>query len=143
MALATMAALVAVLATGQPVGPHRVGCDVNEMSGVHVHARLSISNRGADVAVPANIGIVTIAGGAPLCLYWLHTHDESGTIHVEAPSGSYTLADFFAVWGQPLSRTQVGSIRGHVIAYVNGAPYKGAPQSIPLRDGEQIELVIR
>lgn len=133
--------LLAAMATGSPVGPHHVGCDVTEMSGVHIHAKLTIQDRGKPVVVPANIGIVT-AAYAVLCLYWLHTHDDSGTIHVEAPGGTYTLADFFAVWGEPLSRTQVGSMRGHVSAYVNGAPYKGAPQTIPLSDGETILLKV-
>jgi len=134
--------LLAAMATGSPVGPHHVGCDITEMSGVHIHARLAIIDRGKPVTVPANIGMVS-AAGAVLCLYWLHTHDDSGTIHVEAPGGSYTLADFFAVWGEPLSRTRVGSMHGHVSAEVNGAPYKGAPQSIPLLDGETIELQIK
>lgn len=134
-------ALLAAMATGAPVGPHHVGCDVAEMSGVHIHTKLTIVNRGKPVAVPANIGFVS-AAGAVLCLYWLHTHDDSGTIHVEAPGGTYTLADFFAVWGEPLSGTQVGPVKGHVSANVNGAPYKGAPQSIPLVDGETILLVV-
>ena len=58
------------------------------------HLTIEIAAR---VRVPADIGIVT-AGYAVICLYWLHTHDDSGTIHVEAPGGTFTLADFFAVW---------------------------------------------
>ena len=142
MAILATSALLVALATGLPVGPHDVGCNMTEMSGVHIHAQLSITNRGQTVPVPANIGLVT-AGPAVICLYWLHTHDDSGLIHVEAPRGSYTLADFFAVWGQPLSRIQVGAAHGHVRAYVDGAPYKGAPQSIPIKDGEKISLEIR
>ena len=142
MAILATAALLAALATGQPVGPHRVGCNVTEMNGVHIHTRLRIFYRGRPVVVPADIGIITIAGGTPLCLYWLHTHDDSGLIHVEAPGGSYTLADFFAVWGEALSRTRVGSLRGRVVAKVNGVPYKGAPQTIPLIDGERIDLYL-
>ena len=139
MTLVYAAALIAATATGAPVGPHQVGCNVNEMTGVHIHAKLSIVNRGKPVLVPANIGFVT-AAGVVLCLYWLHTHDDSGIIHVEAPGGDYTLADFFAVWGKALSPAQVGSMRGRIRAYVNGAPYKGAPQTIPLVDGETILL---
>jgi hypothetical protein len=131
--------LGAALATGQPVGPHNVGCNVNEIFTEHWHAHLTIEHNGANVAVPANIGLVS-AAYAVICIYWLHTHDDSGTIHIEAPGGTFTLADFFAVWGQPLSATRVGPFAGHVRAYVNGAPYKGAPQNIPLLDGEQIVL---
>jgi hypothetical protein len=141
MGMIHAAALIAALATGQPVGPHHVGCNVNEIFTEHMHARLTIEHNGANVAVPANIGLVS-AAYAVICIYWLHTHDDSGTIHIEAPGGTFTLADFFAVWGQPLSSTRVGPYEGHVRAYVNGAPYKGAPQNIPLLDGEQIRLVV-
>jgi hypothetical protein len=133
--------LVAALATGQPVGPHHVGCNVNEIFTEHIHAHLAIEHNGKAVTVPANIGFVS-AAYAVICIYWLHTHDDSGTIHIEAPGGNFTLADFFAVWGQPLSATRVGPYNGHVRASVDGLQYNGAPQDIPLRDGEQITLVV-
>ena len=131
--------LTAALATGQPVGPHHVGCNVNEIFTEHIHTQLTIEHGGEKVTIPANVGLVT-AGYAVICIYWLHTHDDSGLIHIEAPGGNFTLADFFAVWGEPLSPTRVGPYTGHVRAYVDGAPYSGAPQNIPLRDGEQIVL---
>jgi hypothetical protein len=127
--------------TGDPVGPHQVACNVSEIMTEHLHAHLSIEARGKHVAIPANIGLVR-AGGTPICIYWLHTHDASGLIHVEAPMGTFTLADFFAVWGEPLSSTQVGPYRGHVTATVNGKPFAGPPQSIPLTDGAAIVLRI-
>ncbi len=142
MTIALSAVLVAALATGQPVGPHHVGCNVTEQFVEHWHPHLTIEHRGVPVTIPADIGIVT-AGYAVLCLYWLHTHDDSGIIHVESPQAMiFTLGDFFAVWGQPLSSTRVGPYTGHVRAFVDGAPYKGAPQNIPLLDGEQITLRI-
>jgi hypothetical protein len=141
MGMLQAAVLVAALATGQPVGPHHVGCNVNEIFTEHIHAQLSIEHNGAKVQVPANIGMVS-AGEAMICIYWLHTHDDSGTIHIEAPGGNYTLADFFAVWGEPLSSTRVGQYAGHVRAYVNGTAFSGAPQDVPLRDGEQIRLIV-
>ncbi len=147
--IATVVALLAGMGvaradapTGRPVGPHHVGCNVTEMSGVHIHPHLAIYAHGKRVVVPANIGFVG-AGDMVFCLYWLHTHDASGTIHVEAPGGSYTLADFFAVWGQPLTTRRVAAYHGAVTATVNGRPYRGAPGSIPLRDGEQIVLRVR
>ncbi|HTU70229.1 MAG TPA: hypothetical protein VMF11_07885 [Candidatus Baltobacteraceae bacterium] len=142
MGITLAAALIAALAVGQPVGPDHVGCNVTEQLVEHWHPHLTIEHRGAQVRVPAQIGFVQ-TGGIVLCLYWLHTHDDSGTIHVESPIPKvFTLGDFFAVWGQPLARTRVGPYRGHVRAYVNGAPYTGAPQNIPLLDGEQILLRI-
>ncbi len=108
----------------------------------HIHAHLDIVYDGKNVTVPANIGMVQTSG-ILLCIYWLHTHDDSGLIHIEAPGGNFTLADFFAVWGEPLSGTRVGPYHGEVSANVNGAPYTGAPQSIPLADGETIVLNVR
>ena len=141
MGVLQAAVLVAAMATGQPVGPHHVGCNVNEIFTEHIHANLAIEHNGQPVPVPANIGFVG-AGDAVICIYWLHTHDDSGTIHIEAPGGNFSLGDFFAVWGQPLSPTQVGAYRGRVRAYVNGVPFTGAPEDIPLSDGSQIKLTV-
>jgi hypothetical protein len=141
MMMIQAAVLVAAMATGQPVGPHHVGCNVNEILTEHIHAHLAIEHQGTNVQVPANIGMVS-AGDAMICIYWLHTHDDSGTIHIEAPGGNFTLADFFAVWGEPLSEKRVGPYAGHVRAYVDGVPFHGLPQDIPLADGEQIKLSV-
>jgi hypothetical protein len=132
---------LAAAPTGQPVGPHHVECNVNEVLTEHLHAHLSITAHGNAIHVPGGIGIVVV-GGNPVCFYWLHTHDDSGLIHVEAPMGTFTLADFFAVWGQELSATRIGRFTGHVTAKVNGAPYHGAPGTIPLLDNEQIALSV-
>src|SRR3954451_23322185 len=79
---------------------------VQEMLNYHVHSPLSINAAGKPVTVPANVGIKI--GNSFSCLYWLHTHDSSGLIHVEAPHVIHpTLGQFFDVWGQMLSRTQV------------------------------------
>jgi hypothetical protein len=71
------------------------------------------------------------------CIYWLHTHTPDGIIHIEAPlNRSFTLADFFAVWGQPLSRTQAATAsagKGRTLrVWVDGKPYTGDPGAIPL-----------
>ncbi len=68
------------------------------------------------------------------CFYWLHTHTEDGVIHIESPvQRTFTLADFFAIWGQPLSSSQVASAQGSVIAYVNDMRWSGDPNQIPLQ----------
>ncbi len=107
------------------------------MSVEHVHAHLQVYVRGQQRAVPANVGI------RATCLYWLHTHDASGLIHVEAGApGTYTLGQFFDVWVEPLSstellrdRTQAGE---EIRVLVNGQPYTGDPRSAPLRSHEEI-----
>jgi hypothetical protein len=52
----------------------------------------------------------------------------------------YTLGDFFDIWGQPLTRRQVGSARGAVTALYNGRAYTGSPRDIPLAAHAQIQL---
>jgi hypothetical protein len=80
-----------------------------------------------------------VASGS--CFYWLHTHQTDGIIHIESPSQqTYTLGDFFDLWGQKLSSTQVGNDKGAVIAYVNGQRYTGDPRGIPLTAHAVIQL---
>jgi hypothetical protein len=75
------------------------------------------------------------------CYYWLHTHAQDGIIHIESPSeSSYTLGQFFAIWDQPLSSTEVGPEEGALTVFVNGTPYRGDPADIVLVPHEDIEI---
>ncbi len=112
-----------------------------EMVKVHWHAHLTMINDGQNVEVPAGIGINKDAN----CLYWLHTHQTDGIIHIESPERTnFTLGDFFAVWGQPLSTTEAGAISaasGQTLRfYVNGQPYPGDPQQLPLNQHDVITV---
>lgn len=118
-----------------------IRCDTMEGAVEHVHSHLQLFNRGRSVEVPAQIGIMPIAG----CLYWLHTHANDGIIHIEAPAiRAFTLGQFFDIWGQNLSRTQAGTVHsrgGHYLRFtVNGRAWTGDPRSIPLRDREEIVI---
>jgi hypothetical protein len=120
-------------------GDTSVGCARQEQTAYHIHAHLSVFVGGTQVAVPARLGLTAD------CIAFLHTHDQRGIIHVEAPARhTYTLGDFFQVWGQPLSRDRLldqPAQEGHeVIAYVDGARFDGAPESVQLRNKEQIVL---
>ncbi len=82
----------------------------------HAHVRLTIKDlrTNTNLTIPGNIGVpggiwvnrtLDSYGGtfAPL-----HTHDESGLIHIEPTVFRiFTLGDFFGIWGQPLSTTCV------------------------------------
>jgi hypothetical protein len=119
-----------------------------EMLAVHVHAHLSLFYRGEQIAVPLGIGIVKplrvvngFAGGG--ALYWLHTHDATGIIHVESPDARpYTLGDFFDIWGRGLGRNDVAGLQGPVHAFVDGRPYAGDLRAIVLTAHEQITLEV-
>ena len=67
------------------------------------------------------------------CITWLSTRYPDGLIHVESSEQrSFTLGDFFKVWGQPLSSDQVGPAKGDVTAIVNGKAWTGDPSDIRL-----------
>jgi hypothetical protein len=129
---------------GRPVDG--VGCGAMEYGVLHVHSHLAIFYNGKQMQVPQYIGFApNLAGG---CLYWIHTHDGSGIIHIEAPDiappqgGPFTLGMFFDIWGQPLERNNVGGLTGPVTAYVNGTKYDGDLHAIPLGAHQQIVLEI-
>lgn len=75
------------------------------------------------------------------CYYWLNTRTRDGVIHVQPPTqASYTLGQFFDIWGQQLSATQVGPASGAVTVLVNGSPYSGDPRAVPLSSHAVIQL---
>jgi hypothetical protein len=137
-------------ATGKTVDG--VSCDTTEQLVYHIHAHLTVFVNGAARQIPAGIGIPGaqaentptgpyIASGS--CFYWLHTHAADGIIHIESPvHRTYTLGDFFDIWGQPLGPDQVGPARGPVTAIYNGQVYRGNPRNIPLEKHAQIQLEV-
>jgi len=131
---------------GSPVDD--IPCESSEAAVLHVHSHLSLFVNGVQGQIPAFIGISPTFGGTGVCLYWLHTHDASGVIHVEAgdvnapKGGPFTLGMFFDIWGQSLGRTQVGPFRGPVTVYVNGQQYAGNLPDIPLREAQMITLEV-
>lgn len=124
-----------------------IHCDMTEQLVFHIHAHLDIFVDGAQKLLAPGIGI-----GPPLvfqdgfvvsgsCFSWLHTHDETGVIHIESPvQRVYTLGDFFDIWGLPLSASEVGPAHGKVSAFLNGKPFKGDPRAIPLDAHNVIQL---
>ncbi len=117
----------------------KIRCDSMEGAVEHIHAHLQLFDRGHKVSVPAGIGIPSNGS----CLYWLHTHTDDGFIHVESPMvATFTLGQFFDIWGMTLSRTQAASLRAargrHLTITINGKAYTGDPRRIVLRDREEI-----
>jgi hypothetical protein len=66
----------------------------------HIHPVISIIVNGEEEVVPANVGI------DGRCMREVHTHDTTGTIHIETKELDtiYKLPDFFAVLGKPMVR---------------------------------------
>lgn len=119
----------------------------------HVHVHVALYVNGHQERLPAGIGItkplvVQHYATGPFddvglydCLYWLHTHVADGIIHVEAPKKqSFTLGQFFDIWGQPLGPNQVGPAKGQVVVYENGKRLTGNPRSTPLLPHGDIQI---
>ncbi len=117
---------------------------------MHIHPKLNVTIDNKTTMVPNQIGIdpslwsnhtldnygmqempeMSMAGMAPL-----HTHESSGTIHVESSiNKNYTLEEFLNIWGIDLNDKTIK-------ASVDGKPVHDY-KSIILKDGEQINLDI-
>jgi len=140
-----------------PVGSPRgtavdgIQCQSTEQVAYHIHAHVAVYVNGVARLIPEGVGITPprqevstsegpyVLGGT--CFYWLHTHTNDGIIHIESPTQqTYTLGQFFDIWGQPLSATQAGPATGALIVYVNGQRYAGDPRAITLTAHELIQL---
>jgi hypothetical protein len=128
-----------------------IQCETAERTVYHIHAHLSVYVDGAVRQIPEGVGIAPprqetpsdagpyVTGGK--CFYWLHTHTDDGLIHIESPSPqTFTLGQFFDLWGQPLGAGEVAMAAGSVTAYVDGQLYTGDPRAIPLTAHTVIQL---
>src|SRR6266446_6372838 len=117
-----------------------ISCQSTEQGGTHIHAHVTMYVNGTKTPIPANVGIAPDSS----CLYWLHTHDDSGVIHIEAPAGvSATFGNFLDIWGQRFQQlgypSQLSDATGWQI-YVNGKPFRGNFRTIPLQSHTLITL---
>ncbi|TAM75011.1 hypothetical protein EPN44_09795 [bacterium] len=126
---------------GQTVGG--IECNIQEMLAKHQHAHLTLFFDGVQAALPKFVGIVMKPQNQG-CIYWLHTHDATGLIHIESPdpNGTYTLGQFFAIWGQELAPDDIAGHTGAVHAYVDGMAYQGDLRAIPLAPRSEITLEV-
>jgi hypothetical protein len=108
-----------------------IQCNTTEHLQFHVHAHLDIFVNGHLVSIPAHIGIVDNK-----CIYWLHTHDSTGVIHIESPvKRDFTLGQFFEVWKSQLNSPKAfdAILAGKLVptVYVNG---NKVPSSVSYKD---------
>ena len=122
---------------GENVGA--VSCDFGgHDAAYHIHSQLTIKlPDGTTAEVPPNIGINDD------CMYWLHTHEPDGQLHVEAPDETLaTLADFLEIWRRSTNPTIPNAVNaGLAEIRVMGELVESAA-SVQLKDGLGIEITI-
>jgi hypothetical protein len=109
---------------------------------MHIHPQITVSVNGQPIIVPENVGIddtmwkdhsldkYGMQGMSPL-----HTHDNSGTLHVESTvNRDYTLGEFVNVWGA------LDTSKGKILQVtVNGQPISDWKNHV-LKDKEEINF---
>lgn len=101
---------------------------------MHDHANVRIFVHGSREPVPADIGIDP--SGA---VQSVHTHDDSGTVHLESSvARTFTLGEFFGVWGVRLTPSCLGAYcndgTNELRVYVDGNEVTGDPRDVGLDD---------
>jgi hypothetical protein len=113
---------------------------------LHIHQHLDIFVDGKAVAIPGNIGI----GPGSTFISPLHTHgppNEPSIMHVESPTeASFSLGQFFAVWGLRLDATCIGGVcEGNgkqMRVWVNGNEVPGDPTRVVLDEHQEIVIAV-
>lgn len=118
---------------GQPID--NTTCDTSMSDNYHIHAFIGVYNNGTLMALPAGVGMqnpqppangfVDVAS----CFYHLHTHDQSGIVHIEDPNpgnipisaSMYTLKTLLDIWGITADANHFGPFQGPVRVFTSGA----------------------
>lgn len=106
--------------------------------GMHIHPELEIYLDGEKVAIAENIGVT------PACMRSLHTHDDTGKIHVEySKKIDFQLGDFFAVWSMPFSQSEILDKKvgdTHKITMTVDGVASEEFEKLVLKDGQKIVI---
>ena len=104
-------------------------CTTDMATQFHIHPVLKIMIGDQLQEIPTNIGI------KPDCMNSIHTHDNTGVIHIEAPEKrDFNLSDFFAVWNK-----EINSFGKPIKMVVNGKE-NAEYENYVMQDKDQIEL---
>jgi len=120
-------------------------CDPGEGQVLHIHAHISIWIDGKLSPLPQGVGIpVNPQTSQSSCLYWLHTHDESGVLHIESPATqTFTLGQFLDEWNQGFNTLGFPSeflLSSGWKVWVNGKAYTTGMDSVLLTSHALITL---
>jgi hypothetical protein len=120
-----------------------IECEKREHSDFHIHSHLDIFSNGEKFTIPSDIGIIPNT-----CLYWMHTHEDSGVIHIESPDNrTFILGKFFYIWGEKLSNNQIfdNMVEDNktLSVYINGKKVSDGTEygQVPLGKHDEIAMV--
>jgi hypothetical protein len=122
---------------GETVGA--VSCDFGgHDAAYHIHSQLTIKlPDGSTAEVPPNIGVNED------CMYWLHTHETDGLLHVEAPDETLaTLADFLEIWRRSGNPTIPNAVNAGLAEIRVMGELVDSAASVELKDGLGIEITV-
>jgi hypothetical protein len=105
----------------------------------HQHSLVSIYKDGVRMGPPDNVGHAA-------CSYELHTHDVTGMVHIHSDvEKTFTLGQFFALWGQPLAAGGTAGLSGPVRFYLiqneQLTVYSGDPAQLALVPHREIVII--
>jgi hypothetical protein len=104
----------------------------------HYHFKMNIYINNALRPIPEEVGI------SGSCMHVMHTHGSDNTVHVELPSGysgpSPTLENFFSIWGQTFSPTELLGETGLLTMKIGNTVYAEDLPSFSPSDGQELEL---
>src|SRR5215207_6338614 len=124
-----------------------IQCDKIEHLIFHNHTKLGVKIQNKTQSIPGGLGILPNN-----CIFWLHTHDKSGIIHIESPlKHTYTLGQFLTIWKTFDSSSFVNNLSAVSSNYTinifdNGVAVDPSSidfNSVPLRDKSIITMDIR
>lgn len=116
----------------------------SEGAALHTHQHLTVTVDGHSVTVPADLGVDEAARR----LSAIHTHDDSGVIHVESPDvRTFRLDQVFTEWNVRLAPGRIGPYENgedgaRVTVFVNHRRYAGDPNEIALTQHQDIDFVV-
>jgi hypothetical protein len=116
-----------------------VSCDSGgHDAAYHIHSQLTIKlPDGTTAEVPPNIGV------NQNCMYWLHTHDPDGQLHVEAPDETLaTLADFLEIWRRSTNPTIPNAVNAGLAEIRVMGELVDSAASVELKEGLGIEITV-
>lgn len=110
---------------------------------MHEHSNLQLFVHGEAQPTPTDIGIDL--SDDPAYVASLHTHDDTGTMHMESSvSRTFTLGEFFDIWGVRLSPSCMGAYcndaENRLQVFVDGEEVTGNIRDVALEDQRVIAV---